>query len=359
MASATRVKLWFALWKLRPTTTDSFLANRLTGLGIRDDSGSLPTSMAITIRWSTTIPGHSNHLLAIDPAGDRLYAGDGWGIAYAALSLRILDMSDGRELARLRTKHQQPRSIGYRSSDVLLATDSRLFQLSRTDLSVRRVWERGVTNFADALALDGDKLLMTNWLRPTAGILDLNTGRTTRWLLDAGLRPLRLLGALLLYSLRTGLLCRVDIGKRSAEVIMRAGSARWVALAADRWLAVLEAPWARSRGSVEEPAKESTQLAIHDLKTGSARRLRLSRGTVAVEAGPDSPTLWLVQRATGPRVIPSIVQRVDADTGQTIDTINAPAGKDVVRVSAEKSAIFFAVPEYHENRAVIYCATVG
>ncbi len=315
--------------------------------------------MGMTIRWSATFPGHSAHLLAIDTDGDHLYVGDGWGIGYAALSLRIIEMADGRELARFRTKYQQPRAIGYRFSDLLLATDSRLFQLSRTDLQVHRAWERGVPSFSDSLELEGDKLLMTNWLRPTAGILDLNTGRAKRWLLDAGLRPLRLGTDLLFYSLRTAVLRKIDIEKKSADVMLTGSVGRWVTLAANRWLAVLEAPSRRNQGNVAEPAKESRQLVIQDLESGSVRKLRLSRDTVAVEAGRDSRTLWLVQRAIGPRVLPSIVQSVDAEIGETIDAITAPTGNDVVHVVASRSAIFFAVPQYHERRAVISCAFVN
>src|SRR5262245_24841159 len=107
--------------------------------------------MALNIRWSATFSGDAHHLLAIDPTGARLYAGDGWGVSYASLSLRLIDMSDGREVKRLRTKYQQPRSITYRGPDLLVATDSRLFQLSRSDLTVRRTWEGGVPRFADAL----------------------------------------------------------------------------------------------------------------------------------------------------------------------------------------------------------------
>ena len=136
--------------------------------------------MTLNIRWSATLPGDARHLLAIDPAGAHLYAGDGWGVTYASLSLRLIDMNDGRELRRMRTKYQQPRSITYRGPDLLVATDSRLFQLSRSDLQVRRTWERGVPRFADALELESDKLLMTNWLRPTAGIFDLMSGRSAR-----------------------------------------------------------------------------------------------------------------------------------------------------------------------------------
>lgn len=147
--------------------------------------------MALDIRWSATLPGDAHHLLAVDPNGALLYAGDGWGVTYASLSLRLIDMRDRRELNRVRTKYQQPRSMTYRGPDFLLATDSRVFELSRSDLTIRRSWERGIPWFADALELESEKLLMTNWLRPTAGILDLASGRSTRWPLEAGLRPLR------------------------------------------------------------------------------------------------------------------------------------------------------------------------
>ena len=90
--------------------------------------------MGLDIKWSATLPGDSHHLLAIDPAGAHLYAGDGWGSpSYASLSLRLIDMNDGRELVRLRTRYQQPRSITYRGPDLVLATDSRLFQLRTID----------------------------------------------------------------------------------------------------------------------------------------------------------------------------------------------------------------------------------
>ena len=76
--------------------------------------------MALSIRWSATFPGDAHHLLAIDPAGANLYAGDGWGVTYASLGISLIDMSDGRELKRVRTRYQQPRSITYRGSDLFV-----------------------------------------------------------------------------------------------------------------------------------------------------------------------------------------------------------------------------------------------
>ena len=313
--------------------------------------------MGLDIKWSATLPGDSHHLLAIDPAGAHLYAGDGWGSpSYASLSLRLIDMDDGRELVRLRTRYQQPRSITYRGPDLILATDSRLFQLSRSDLGVRQLWEH-VPKFADVLEIESDKLLMTNWLRPTAGIFDLGSGRATRWLLDAGLRPLRLQTRLALYSLSSGLLRSLDLATRSSEVIFRGAVGRWVALAADRWLAVLRGPWNRT-GNIEEPATATRELVVYDLSNGTERTKHLPRDTVAVEASNSSPNLWLIQRGPGPRVLPSIIERVDAQTCQTVDTIAAPSGDDVVQVIADRALVFFGRPLHGERQAVISCATV-
>ena len=313
--------------------------------------------MALSIRWAAMFPGDAHHLLAIDPTGAHLYAGDGWGMSYASLSLRLIDMSDGRELKRLRTKYQQPRSITYRGRDLLVATDSRLFQLTGSDLTVRRTWERGVPRFADALRLDSDNLLMTNWLRPTAGIFDLTSGHSRRWLLEPGLRPLRQRAHLLVYSLRSGLLRGIDIATRSSDVIFKGAAGLSVALAADRWLAILTGHWKPIRGGLEEPAGESKELVVYDLVAGTTRRKVLSRDSVAVEAASTGSILWLLQRAPGPRVLPSIVERVDAQTCQTVDIITAPKGSDVVQVVADQSVVF-GQPLYHEHQAVISCGIV-
>lgn len=316
--------------------------------------------MAINIKWTAILPGYGHHLLAVDPAGTRLYSGDGWGSpSYASLSLRLIDMSDGRELYRLHTKYQQPRSITYRGPDLLVATDSRVFELSRSDLTIQRIWERRVPRFSDTLMLESDRLFMTNWLGPTAGILDLSTGRATRWLIEAGLRPLRRNSDLTVYSLRSGLLRRVDVATRSSEVVLRGVVGLSVALAANRWLAVLTGAWKPVQGGIEEPARETRELMVFDLKNGTARKKALTRDTVAVDAADTSPILWLSQRGPGVRVLPSIVERVDAESCQTVDKFDAPSGSDVVQVVPDQSVVFFGEPHYKEQHAAITCGTVS
>ena len=272
--------------------------------------------------------------------------------------MRLIDMRDGRELERLRTRYQQPRSITFHGPNLLLATDSRLFQIGRSDLIVQREWDRGVPRFADALEFESGRLLMTNWLRPTAAVFDLSSGRSTRWLLEAGLRPLRRRNELLVYSLRSGLLRKVDIATRSNQVISRVAVGLGVALAANRWLAVLTGPWTSNRGNLEEPASKTRELLVFDLNTGTASRKNLSRDTVAVDAANNTPILWLMQRGPEPRVVPSIVERVDAESCQTVDVLVAPEGSDVIHVAADQSVVFFGHPQYRERQAVISCGVV-
>lgn len=315
--------------------------------------------MGLSIRWSTTLPGYGHHLLVIDRTGTSVYAGDGWGApSYASLSLRLIDMRDGRELKRLRTKYQQPRSITYRGQDLLVATDSRLFQLS-SDLILRSSWESRIPRFSDALALESDKLLMTNWLRPTAAILDLTTGRSGRLVLEPGLRPLRRGTQLMLYALRSGLLRHVDLASRTSEVILRGPMGLSIALAAERWLGILTAGWGRDRGGVEQPARETRELIVYDLNDGTAVKRRLSRDTVAIEGANDRPIFWLLQRAPGLRLLPSIVERVNTQSGQTVDTLAAPIGSDVVQVAPDHSVVFFGRPHHDDQNAVITCAHVS
>ena len=57
-------------------------------------------------------------------------------------------------------------------------------------------------------------------------------------------------------------------------------------------------------------------------------------------------------------MLPSIIERVDAQTCQTVDTIAAPSGNDVVQVIADRAVVFFGRPLNGERQAVISCATV-
>jgi len=53
-----------------------------------------------------------------------------------------------------------------------------------------------------------------------------------------------------------------------------------------------------------------------------------------------------------------MVERGDAQSSQTVDTIAAPGGSAVVRVVAGHSVVFFGQPQYQEHQAVISCGIV-
>jgi hypothetical protein len=314
--------------------------------------------MPFSIAWSAMVAGDSHHLLALDPNRRRLYVGDGWGVAYASLSLRILDMADGAELAKIRTRHQQARAITFVGGDAFLATDSRLFQLSRADLTERRAWDSRVPKFTDTLAHENGKLFMANWLRPTAAIFDLDQGGTARLSLEPGLRALRRGGELLVYALRSGALRTVDLAKPSSTLLIQSEPGRWVTTIANRWLAVLKAGWKADSGGVAVPAETSNELVLHDLDTGAVHTRPLTRETVAIEGAASSPLLWLAQRGPGPSVLPSIVEQVELPGFRTVQIVAAPTSSYIAHVIPTESVVLFAAPDWQERKTRLSLARV-
>ncbi len=315
--------------------------------------------MSFSIEWSAVVPGHSHHLLEVDPDRGHLYVADGWGVAYASLSLRILNVANGAELAKVRTRHQQARAITFVGGDALVATDSRLFQLRRADLVEQRAWVSRVPRYADTLVHANGKLFMANWLRPTAAIFDLDAGRTSRLTLEPGLRAVLRERELLVYALGSGVLRSLDLATRSQRVLFQGETGRWVAMVAGRWLAVLKAGWKTDSGGAQLPAPTSREIALYDMEAGTVRAFPLSRETVAVEGATNSPLLWLLQRGTGPREIPSIVEQVELPSFRTVQTVVAPVGSDVAQVLPNQSVAIFAVPNYPENRVTLSFARVS
>jgi hypothetical protein len=138
--------------------------------------------------WRTTIPGDVDNRYLCDLPSKSLFATDGWGIAYAALRVHRLDLRSGVHLADLRTRHQSVGAMAMHQGDLLVATDSRLFQIRVSDFSVVRQWDKGLVRYAMQLIPAGNQLVAANWLAPSVGIFHLDTGRTRR--LTVGGQPL-------------------------------------------------------------------------------------------------------------------------------------------------------------------------
>jgi hypothetical protein len=315
--------------------------------------------VSLAIQWSAIVPGHSRHLLVGDPDGAHLYVADGWGVAYTNLSLRILNMADGAEQAKVRTRHQQARAIAFADADALVATDSRLFQLSRKHLVEKHAWDSRVPRYADTIVHENGKLLMANWLRPTAAVFDLDNGRSSRLPLEPGVRALHRGRELLVYALSSGVLRSLDLTTRSQRVLIQGEPGRGVTIIADRWLAVLKADWKTDSGGVQLPAHASREIALYDLEAGTVHAFPLSRDTVAVEGAANSSLLWLLQLGSGSSELPSAIEQVELPSFRSVQTVVAPVGSDLAQVMPSKSVVVFVVPNYAENRATLSLARMS
>ena len=133
------------------------------------------------VRWRTAIPGFEAHTFTYDGDYDALHIGDGWGVAYASLRLRTLDMRSGHERASVRLGNQC-RTVAWRDRDspLLAATDTKLFLLDRTTLAEQKRWDRRVPRYTDQILWRDDVALLANWHAPSVAFFDLETGRARR-----------------------------------------------------------------------------------------------------------------------------------------------------------------------------------
>jgi hypothetical protein len=138
--------------------------------------------------WRTTDPGDSDNEIFCVLASDSVFISEGWNVPYAALRLHRLEISSGRQVADVRTRSQGVAGMVEWQDHLLAATDSRLFQFRTADLSIARQWDTGLVAFARQLVPAGRLIAMANWLRPSIGILDPESAKTSR--LKVGAQPL-------------------------------------------------------------------------------------------------------------------------------------------------------------------------
>jgi hypothetical protein len=128
--------------------------------------------------WRRTVPGYAAHDGLLDPASGGIFVSDGWGVTYASLRLRRYSLATGEEQAKART------GTGMRcatrlpgDTDLLVATDTKLFRLAAHDLTEVQRWDRRIPRYAASIAVRGDQAVLANWMDPRLGIVDLATGR--------------------------------------------------------------------------------------------------------------------------------------------------------------------------------------
>jgi len=116
-----------------------------------------------------------------DPLTDSVYLSDGWGTAFASLSLRRFSLQDGAQTAALRLR-APVFSVCFASEkgSVLVASGKRLVEIDRGTWAEVGRWESGVPKYSHYSAIVGRHALLMGWAGPTLSIFDLAEGSCIR-----------------------------------------------------------------------------------------------------------------------------------------------------------------------------------
>ncbi|MDR1348233.1 MAG: hypothetical protein LBJ63_07405 [Prevotellaceae bacterium] len=100
---------------------------------------------------------------AKDPFDDTVfYIGDGWGSTYPSMKFRKLYIANGVEMANFPIKNSS-RCFYTNITGVFVASDKKIYQLDRKDLSIQKTFEKNVPRYTDYInSNDIDCLLLMN-----------------------------------------------------------------------------------------------------------------------------------------------------------------------------------------------------
>jgi hypothetical protein len=240
--------------------------------------------------WTITLVGTGNQTFFGGRSADAIFVGDGDGVLYANLRFRAYSVTDGREVASVRTGTTVRCMTRFADGDLLVATDHRLHRLDPLTLVERQRWEDGVPEFADTIALQGTTCVVANWQGPSISLVDLTSGRSRRrsWaalprIVEAPDRPY-------LIASRDGEVSTIDVERGERTVAFRTTSARDAVILGDRlWIidgrpkfGVADTGGSRAlRGYDVDRGAEGTRLRI----PAEARRLFVA-----------GPRLWAMGR---------------------------------------------------------------
>jgi hypothetical protein len=109
-----------------------------------------------------------------------VYVADGWGVSYASLALTAYALDSGSQMASVRTGTSIRCMATGPGGDLVGLTDTRLYRLDPVTLGVKSRIDAGIPGHSDWIAVRGSSVVVANWLRPTVGIVDLQTGTVRR-----------------------------------------------------------------------------------------------------------------------------------------------------------------------------------
>ncbi len=130
-------------------------------------------------QWAIDVPGHTAHTIGFDARTDSVLVADGWGVAFASLSVRAIDVTTGAIRARVRTA-RSIRAFGVGPDDTLLLLGDKSVAVHDAKTFERRsLHDSRVPRYSNAIASlpDGRVALMA----PAALIAyELATGRSRK-----------------------------------------------------------------------------------------------------------------------------------------------------------------------------------
>lgn len=229
--------------------------------------------------------------------------------------------------------------------DLLVATDSRLFQIRVSDFGVVRQWDKGLVRYAMQLIPAGDRLVAANWLAPSVGILNLDTGRTRR--LTVGRQPL-----LFRVGDEVKVIAGFDGGMSTLDLdrAQLTRSQKTVPLAS---VAVGEHVWAtlagrREGGQGQPPVWTKRGTAVITRLTGDRWTASTGRPVTGLVCDDRRGVLWCI---TGVR--PYTLEAISQRTGRVLASFTPPAGGIGFCHVDSAAGIALRADSHHEVRGSI------
>jgi hypothetical protein len=233
--------------------------------------------------------------ISLDPEGQAAYVSDGWGVAYAALRLRKLDLATGVEMATARLGNQV-RCVAFSMGQpgaVLAATDTKLFLLDRVSLAVIRRWDHRIPRYTDMMIWHDDQVLMANGRHHVLDIFDLTSGRVRRRPFGPYLRLFDKGDYALISSGGVGKIWRLPFNSMTPIEVVATPPFMDVAIDShdNLWLAV--GAQVVGRGSTNSPGQPTRRLEGYRLSDGQAiGRHQLPFDVRDIAISPEADELW-------------------------------------------------------------------
>jgi outer membrane protein assembly factor BamB len=108
------------------------------------------------------------------------YIGDGAGSPYPSMKLRKLSLSDGIELTNTPIKNSI-RCIHIDKNIIFLASDKKLFEINRTDLNIKKIFQNGMPIYSDYINTNNSGIiLLMNHRGSFLNVFNYITGQSSK-----------------------------------------------------------------------------------------------------------------------------------------------------------------------------------